>query len=179
MSEVPSPPASSTGTRHRPLTRVALAALVLAACGEGATGPVPDSPGTDPATIATIASMRLLFGADPTRAATVTISRSGTITGDPVVVIRPGLPYFEEDDAIALEAAFLDVGGAVVRPLPGLELVVTPTNPTVLKYSRRDDFRGTLELLRAGDTQIRLELIRSVDKKTLFGPVTLPVTVRS
>jgi hypothetical protein len=171
MEDAPSRPADSPNIRHRLLTLVA--ALVLSACGE-ATGPAPDSLSADPATIA---SMRLSFAPDPTKPGTVTISRSGTITGGPVVFREPSV-HFPEDDTIPIEAAFVDVSGAVVRPLPGLELVVTPTDPLALKYGKKDDFRGALELLRTGDTHIRLELVRSVDKKSLFGPFTLPVTVR-
>src|SRR5688572_17901766 len=100
----------------------------------------------------------------------VDVWAGGQIVGDPLT-IAPGAPT-------PVVATFHDAASNLIMGLEEYELVVTPVDASLLRFTPTGPFEGTLTRLAPGSTMLHLGLRNTMRQLEDFGPFPVPVTVR-
>jgi hypothetical protein len=147
-----------------------LSLSLLLGCAADPADPEPEAqPGA-------VAAMRMTAGPRTSSESTVTVERSGRVLGAPLLVSPDELA---PEDGTLLEITFLDAAGRGTG-VRGSALQVTSRNPALVTYGVGGPFRDVMILGRygTGSTELTLQLVRTSDQLSLFGPIDVPVSVR-
>ena len=100
----------------------------------------------------------------------VDVWAGGQVVGDPLLIL-PGAPT-------PVVATFHDAASNLVTGLEEYVLVVSPADPSLLRFTATGPFEGTLTWLASGKTTLQLGLRNTERQLQDFGPFPVPVTTR-